>query len=50
LVSCFGELYGAPGKLAEALDRLEVAGKRSSYGGRALAVVVVHGEVAGATG
>jgi hypothetical protein len=26
-VTCFGQLYGALGKLAEALDRLEVARK-----------------------
>jgi hypothetical protein len=50
LVSCFGKLYEALGKLANALDRLEVAGKRSGHGGRALAMVAGRGEVAGATG
>jgi hypothetical protein len=50
LVSCFGEIYRALGKLAEALDRLEVTGKRYGHGGRALAVVVGHGEVARAVG
>jgi hypothetical protein len=49
-VSCFGELYVALGKLAEALDRLKVAEKRFGNSGRALAVVAGHGEVAGATG
>jgi hypothetical protein len=51
-VFCFllrGALPGS-GKLAEALDRLEVAGKRSGHGGRALAMVAGHGEVVGATG
>jgi hypothetical protein len=49
-VSCFGKFYGALGKLVNALDRWEVAGKRPGHGGRALAVVAGHGEVAGATG
>jgi hypothetical protein len=49
-VTCFEELYGALGKLPEALDQLEVAGKRFGHGGRALALVAGHGEVAGAAG
>jgi hypothetical protein len=49
-VSCFEKLYRALGKLVDALDRLEMAGKRSDHAGRALAVVAGHGEVAGATG
>jgi hypothetical protein len=37
------------GELAGALDRLEVVGNKFGHGGRALAVVAVHGEAAGAT-
>jgi hypothetical protein len=50
LISCFGKLYGAPGKLVDALDWWEVTRKRSSHGGRALDMVAGRGEVAGARG
>jgi hypothetical protein len=50
LIYCFGKLYGAPGKLVDALDRWEVARKRSGHGGRALDVVAGRGEVTGARG
>jgi hypothetical protein len=49
-VSCFGKLYGALGKLVNALDQLVVAGKSPGHGGRGLAVVAGRGEVVGAAG
>jgi hypothetical protein len=49
-VSCFGKIYGALGKLVDALDRWEVDRKRPGHSGRALEVVVSRGEVARAAG
>jgi hypothetical protein len=49
-VSCFGKLCETLGKLVDALDPWEVAGKRPGHGGRALAMVAGRGDVAGATG